>query len=226
VAEFELDFVDHLAAAHLAGEDTSQYCMIAYRNSTVNRLQAELRLKVFGLANLQAGFAVGEIVRCEKVDKVPVGRLAKVTSNAGVSNVVIAGHAIKVCGVTLAMSKDLDVTVKAVHPTFLDQYRTILEGLSAARNWVQYFELSDHFPVLVNANVVTGHKGQGRTIKHVWAHVDDLGSRKKLVYAAYSRASKTLTGVWPTEKHGMPAKFFKGLDLDQLNAERGQLIKG
>jgi hypothetical protein len=223
VAEFEQDFMTHLANAYSNGEDISQYCMIAYRNSTVNRLQTELRQKVFGLDNLQNGFAIDETVRCEKVAGVPVGRLAKVVSNSNTANTMVAGHTVQTCEVTISTAKGGERIVKAVHPQFLDQYRDLLNSIAEAKDWDTYFALGDNFQILVNANVMTGHKSQGRSIKYVWAHVDDLGSRAKLVYVAYSRASKTLTGVWPTEKHGMPKKYFAGLTLDQLNSERGKL---
>lgn len=220
VADFENDFINTLAEAYQLGQPLDQYCMLAYRNSTVNRIQTELRQRVFGLDSLELGFANGEVIRCESAPGIATGRLATVQSTISVQDTVMAGQTVKSCKVHIKLSDGEERWLTAVHPMYLEDYRATMATLSDNRDWENYFALEEHFSLLVNANVMTIHKSQGRSIKHVWTHIADICSRRKLLYVAASRASQTLTGVWPTELWGWQKKLFGNTTVDQMEAKR------
>lgn len=214
--DFSDDFTTQLKAAYENGDDLAQYCYFAYRNSAVDAMQLRLRTEVFGTPE----FAVGEVLRVSSAEGLATGQLLTVLSSTK-SQVQIAGEVILTNNVEVQTRSGEVRALKAVHPLHLAEFAKLLQSLKDNKDWTKFFLLEQHFAVLVNANAMTVHKAQGRTVAHVWVDVEDIASKRKLLYVAYGRAQRTITAVWPYERWAKgTAQLLKNCTLDELNALR------
>lgn len=193
--DFAEDFVQHLKAAYERGDELKDFCYFAYRNTTVNAMQRRLRREVFNSDE----FAVGETLRVSSAEGLATGQLLTVLSSAK-SQVYIAGELILTNDVEVRTRAGEVRALRAVHPLHLDEFSQLLQALKDNDEWDKFFLLEQNFAVLVNANAMTAHKAQGRTVAHVWTDLVDIGFRRKLLYVAYGRASQNITSVWPYDK--------------------------
>lgn len=216
-SEFKNDFFTELAKAYNEGKDLSQYCYLAYRNVVVWQTQQAIRERVFESPD----FVKGECVRVDSVPGYVKGELLTVLEDGVPSQVQIGKYLIKTNTIKTIDSENFEQYIRVVQPGFLLEYNAIVQEVLSAKDWDTYYKLDEFCSVVENANAMTVHKSQGRSIRYVWADSVDIGTRHKLRYVAYSRASKTLTVIWPYE-NWKPAsrKFLAGYTLDQLNSLR------
>lgn len=212
---FQSDFISHLTKAYVSGDDLSQICYLAYRNSTVATVRQMIR-EALGSDN----FVSRECVRVSSAQQWPTGTLLTVLDTCE-SQTIIAGHSVRTAKVLLAGKGQDAQWVVCVHPAEIANYNKLMENLKEEHNWNAFFELEQHFTVIENACAMTVHKSMGRTISYVWSDSKDIGTRNKLRYVANSRASKMLTAWWPhSEWRSATKKLLKGKPLAELHAMR------
>ena len=198
VDNFRHDFVEQLTKAYDEGT-LADFCYLAYRNETVAAIQKQLRSKVFKSDN----FVPTEVLRVAQHKFLRTGAQVTVLS-ASESHTIVGGQSIRTSNLEVQSKNGQRDLVRAVHPSFVDEYHSLLEFYKTEQMWTQFFELEAKFSVLQNANAITCHKSQGRTIKYVWTDVNDICSRRKMLYVAHSRAARVLTAVWPAATWTLP----------------------
>lgn len=181
--DFRGDFLEVLKLAYAAGKDLSQYCMMCYTNKQVAEYRDLIRSEVF----CSDGFVVGEAVRVKSSANFANGKVLKVEAVED-SITQIKTHTVITQTITAG-----GITFKAVHPKHLAAYNSLLEWLKEEDEWDAYFLAVETVAVVANANAMTVHKAQGRSIECVWVDQADIGRRQKLRYVAYGRASQWLT---------------------------------
>jgi len=192
--DFEADFLANLQSARANCGSLNAYCYLAYKNATVDRVQRLVRQFVYG-SDLPV---VGEPVRVNRLvnqatgDRLPTGKLLTVAS-VEATNVAVAGATHAVAKLTFA---EIDGSHFCAFPGgATETIYAALRMASEERRWDDFNTIEHTVGEVVNGNVLTVHKAQGRTIPYCWSDDLDIGNRRSMRYVAYSRASERLALV-------------------------------
>ena len=204
-AEYEQSFIDALLAGG-PGTDARYY---AYRNATVNRINARVRSEVYR----SQLFVPGEVIRAVSIAPYPTRKLLKVSDVRPASvkgyqaqELLIEGSW-HLCAIENSKWQADGAELKA----------KAMESQSNS-DWAAYFDHEAMLSTVATSAASTAHKAQGATVAQVWADVSDLwsGSRNGL-YVAYSRAASKLHVNCRLHHH------FKAKDLPSKTAELNAL---
>lgn len=185
----ETSFIESfLIALQQPDIDFSQHCWLTFTNASVARIRRILRNKVFK----SDVYVKGEVLRVTAMGKYYNGDLVTVEESRLITHHGFLANEIRVEG-----------TWYIAHHPSNNSVQQAIDTARDTRNWPEFFRLSELFSEVENANVMTVHKSQGRTIDYVWVDLANIRRRVRLLYVAYSRARLQLSVNCYLQHHGL-----------------------
>ena len=183
--------------------------VIAWRNNTVDTLNALIRKIIFPLVTER--WAIGDriVIRSQAKDFIESKVFATVDEEGAVVKVTTGKHPIydlKVYNVTALMEDNKTKIFVVLHEDSLTDYRImkadkLQEAKLDRKKWTNFWKFVEYFHDLGYAYAITAHRAQGSSYKQVIVMFGDImvnRSRQdalKCLYVAASRAQKKLIFV-------------------------------
>lgn len=204
----EKEFTDSLLVGAMEGEFSSpnRAKAIAWRNVTVDRLNALIRNRIFD--NPQSPWLPGDrVIFTGPAKDLDDETIATTDDEGTVERVEVEYHAIhgefKTFRVSIILDDNRPVVARVLHPESQMLYARRVEELSAqaranSRLWRKFWEFKEAFHQLRHAYAITAHRAQGSTYDTVFVDWRDILLNRnrqeayRCLYVACTRPKRAL----------------------------------
>lgn len=204
--QFSGRFLDAAEAGLLQIPDRAKG--IAWRNVTVDAMNAAARYRIFGIAAKEEQWLVGDrVIFTAPAIGLEDERIASTDDEGTITSVTEEWHPLqndfKIWSIGITLDDNRRVSAKVLHPASRFRYSEHLTSLAdKARSqrylWKDYWAFKELFHELRHAYALTAHRSQGSTYQTAFVDTNDILLNRnryeafQCLYVAYSRSAKQL----------------------------------